>query len=68
MMGILHVPLNAFNPSIACEYTSHPSLDSYFLFCYGCRSKNIARIANAVQVIAVTAGILITAGSMGGGL
>ena len=39
MMGILHVPLNAFNPSIACEYTSHPSLDSYFLFCYGCRSK-----------------------------
>ena len=32
MMGILHVPLNAFNPSIACEYTSHPSLDSYFLF------------------------------------
>ena len=30
MMGILHVPLNAFNPSIACEYTSYPSLHSWF--------------------------------------
>ena len=43
-----------------------PRWIAIFCFCYGCRSKNIARIANAVQVTAATAGILIGAGSMGG--